>query len=179
MRVDRKFVLLTALLAFTTMGAKCISVNDDGVIVVNIENVTGTYNITQGATLFANPNDCVTKQVSDYLDSDYGVIKGGRLVDIQYQAFGVFAGNINGGTVSVNGVQILSYSGPWSTFTTRRSLLLDTHLTRHPAGVTALLAAVENQAPIVLCVGGTFSAPAPSGLSVVVEVFAQVDVEPN
>ena len=180
MKLNLKSLLLVAVIASTTMGAQCISVNDDSVIVVNIENVTGHYAITPTATVFGNPNECVVKQVSDYIDSDYGIVQSGRLVDIQYQASGTFAnGNVSGGTVSVNGVTILTYSGSWTALTTKQSLLTGNTVTKVQAGVDALINAVKNQQPITLCVNGTFSQPAPAGLAVDVTVFAQVDVDPD
>lgn len=180
MRLNSKSLLLIALIAGTTMGAECISVDDDSVIVVNIENITGNYAITPGALVFNNPNNCVTKQVADYLDTDYGLVVGGRLVDITYKANGTFTGgNISGGAVTINGVNILSYTGPWATFTTTQSLLTGTTITKNQAGVDALLLAVQNQQPITICVAGTFSQAAPAGLSVDVNVFAQVDVDPD
>lgn len=180
MRFKTKIPLLLAFLLVGTTGATCITVDDDNVIVVNVDDISGTYNITPGALFFANPNDCVTKTVSDYLDSDYGLVVGGRLVDVHYQAYGTWAGSIQGGSVSVNDTQMLTYDGPWSSFTTKQSMIdPNTILNVESAGVLELLRSVQTGGNVMLCVGGNFSQAAPAGLSVKVTVFAQLDIEPE
>jgi hypothetical protein len=175
-KAGRRFLLPLALLVSFTTAAKCITVADDPTIVVNVENLSHTYSVAPGTTSFTNPNDCVVRNVADYLDEEYGDIVGGRLVDVQVQTFGAFSGSISSGSVSVNGIQMLSYNGPWSNFETKRSLLTGSELQRHSAGVDELIDAVANSQPVTLCVGGSFTEAAPSGLSVKLDVLAQVDV---
>jgi hypothetical protein len=180
MQLNKKSILLIALIAGTTMGAECISVNDDAVIVVNVENVTGHYLIGQGTTSFTTPNNCVTIQPADYINEDYGLVQNGRLVDVKVKANGTFGGSVTGGAVTVNGVNLVTYSGTWTALTTEQSLLSENSLlTKNQAGVTTLLSAVENKQTITLCAAGQFSQPAAANLSVDVTVFAQVDVKPN
>jgi hypothetical protein len=180
MRVSRTLLALVPLIAITTMGEQCFTFNDDGVIAVNVDDVSGTYNITTGALQFANPNRCVTKFPSDYLDQDFNSLKGARVVDVTVQTIGTFSGTVSGGSISINNTQLVSYSGAWSTFNTQQSLLTSTALTRNQAGVNAFIAAVtaNPQQPVIVCVDGTFSSAAPAGLSVKVTVFAQIDIIP-
>jgi hypothetical protein len=177
MRMYPKQLLLIAALASTTMAASCITEREDAIIAVNIENVTATYAITPGATQFNNPANCITKNTADYIDSDLGIVTGGRLVDITVQSIGTFAGNVNGGTITVNGVQVVSYTGPWNSFNTPQSLLTSPLLVRNAAGVNTLIAAIVAGQPVTVCTGGTFSQAATTGMSVKVDVFAQADVQ--
>ncbi len=181
MRFDRKSILLVGIIAGTTIGGTCIpTVNDEGRIVVNVQDVSGHYTIAQNSSNFGNPNNCVTKSVSDYLDSDYGTVVGGRIVDVRYKANGQFAGNVVNGVVTVNGATLLTYSGPWSALLTEQSLLAGSSIiVKVAAGETALTTAVMNGSPITLCVAGGFSPNTPAGLSVDVAVDAQVDVNPD
>jgi hypothetical protein len=181
MLTNRKSIVALALIAVATMGAtQCLpELATDPRVVVNVENISKTFPITPTATIFGNPNDCTTVTATQYLDTDYGTVVGGRVVDVVYQTFGTFGANIVNGGVTINGVQLLSYSGPWSTFTTRRSLITDNVITKNQAGVNALITAVTNGQAIQICVTGQFSQPAPSGLTVFVEVTAQVDFIPD
>ena len=61
---------------------------------------------------------------------------------------------------------------------TEQSLLTSTLLTRDATGVNVLLNAIKNASPVTLCGSGAFSQAATSGLSVSVQVFAQLDVQP-
>jgi hypothetical protein len=178
---NTKSLVILAFIALATMGAsQCVpTLADDPRVVVNVENVSNTYTITTGTTSFTGSNNCKTVTAAEYLDSEYGTVVGGRVVDIIYQTFGTFGANIINGGVTVNGVQILSYSGPWSTFTTRRSLITDNVITKNQAGVNALITAITNSQAIVICVTGTFSQAAPAGLQVFLDVTAQVDFIPD
>ena len=168
--------IVVALGFLVASGAKCITIADDATISVNIENIGSTFLVSPGTTEFTNPNNCVTRNSADYVGAGYGQVIAGRLVDIQLQTFGSFAGSIVSGSVSVNGIQILSYNGPWSNFATKRSLLTGTELQRQSAGVDELLAAVEDNNPVTVCVGGGFSQQAAAGMSVRVDIIAQADV---
>lgn len=169
--------LLIGAFATAAMAADCFSITDPFVVSVNVEDVTGTYNVTANTVTF-DPS-CTVKQPVDYIDPQYQVQPGGRLVDITLQTIGTFAGNVVNGQVRVNGTTILSYSGPWSTFNAPQSLLNNsTQLVQNPAGVAALLAAIQGAQPISICHSGAFSQPSPAGLQIQVKVFAQVDVQP-
>jgi hypothetical protein len=175
MHLNRKTALLALLVLSTTMGAKCITVNDDALVAVNIDDITGTYAVAPGATTFGAGN-CVTKDASEYLDEDFTDIRNARLVDVKVQTSGQFPGTVTDGAITANGATVLSYSGPWNTFNTQQSLLSPaTPLTTNPVGVAALIAAINAQEPVTICATGGFSQAATAGLSLTVTAFAQVD----
>ena len=178
MRSTARAIALLVLLFFVTTAEDCITVNEDAVISVDIQNVTGTYPITAGTTSFNNQGDCVTKNPADYIDQELADIVGARLVDVKVQTIGTFAGNVTGGAITVNGVTLLSYTGSWAAFNTPQSLLTSQLLTRNNAGVSELVDAVVTQSPIRVCASGAFSQATPAGLSVRVDVFAQADAKP-
>ncbi|MBL0172246.1 MAG: hypothetical protein IPP90_16280 [Gemmatimonadaceae bacterium] len=169
--------LLLATATMIVMGAKCFSITDPLVVTLNVKDIKQTYNITAGAVNFNNPPNCVTKTASDYIDSKYEV-QGARFVDATLQTVGAYTGNIVSGAVTVNGTTVVTYSGPWTSFNTPQSILTSSLLVRNPAGVSVLLNAIQNKGSITLCDGGQFSSAAPSGLSVLTAIYAQVDVTP-
>jgi hypothetical protein len=172
-----KFMLVILIVALTTMGFDCI--NDDASISVNLQGLTGTYAINPGTNL--NFNSCTnTINSSDYLDSDFGTIGGVRIYDIKVSTIGAYPGNIANGRVNiiVNGTTttVLSYSGSWAAFNTPQSLISSPLITRNPGGVQALVNAILQRQPIVICGLGTLSQPVTQiGDTVKVEVFGQVD----
>jgi hypothetical protein len=182
MKANRQSFLLVAFAAVASLGATCLSINDPGVFSINVKNVTGTYAIQQGALQFGNPpgsNSCATVNAGTYIDQNFDVVKGGRLVDIIVNTNGTFAGNVVNGQLTVNGIPLLSYAGSWNVFNTPQSLLTSPLMTRNQLGVNALVSAITNQSNITLCGSGAFSQAAAAGLSVGVQVFAQVDVANN
>ena len=172
-----RIALAIAVVLLAGTAAKCFSITDPFVISVNVDDVTGVY-VIDANTVDFDP-DCTTRDAADYLDSDYELVGGGRLVDITVQTIGPFGGSIVGGSASVNGTPLVSYDGPWSTFNTPQSLLAESSpLTLAPAGVTALLGAIQNGQAITICHAGMFSEATPSGLQIEVKVYAQVDAKP-
>lgn len=170
-------ILTVAVVALVSMAAKCFSITDPFVVSVNVDDVTGVYEVDPNTVSF-DPS-CSTRNPDDYIDPDFELQAGGRLVDITVQTIGAFNGNVVGGTASVNGSTIVSYNGPWSSFNTPQSILVNnTLLTYNQDGVNALLTAVQNRSPITICHGGAFSEATPGGLKIEVKVFAQVDARP-
>ena len=171
-----KSVLLAAGLALPAMASQCISITDPLVIAVNVKDIKDTYSITPGAQTFASP--CITRNASDYIDPSFDV-SGGRLVDVIVQTVGDFpGGTVNGGVATVNGAALMTYDGSWDAFHTPQSILTSNLLHRNAAGVSVLLNAIRSKGAVTLCDGGAFSQPAPSGLQVLVTVYAQVNATP-
>lgn len=173
---------LVGLVAMSSLAAQCFQITDPFVVAVNVKDIKNTYNVTPGTTNF-DPG-CITKNTSDYIDSNFDVAGGGQLVDIIVQTNGAFAGNITNGQVRIGGsVQslqtLVTYSGPWTAFNTPQSLIQNNvTMTLNPAGVTTLLSLIENTSPIVICHGGAFSQAAGAGMSIDVSIFAQVNASP-
>lgn len=161
--------------AMLTMGFDCI--NENALVSVNIPGLTGTYNINAGNN--ANFNGAVAILASDYLNLGFDNINLNttRIYDIRVSTIGSYGGNVQG-QVLVNGTPILSYNGPWSSFNKPQSLAISPLLTRNGAGITTLISSVKSKQDITLTGTGTVSQlPVPSGLSVQIEVLAQVDAE--
>ena len=159
------------------MGAQCFSITDPLVVTVNVKDIKNTYPITPGSVAFNSPPRCETRNAADYIDSKYNV-NGSRLVDVTMQTVGTFSGNVVNGVVTVNGTTIITYSGPWSAFSTPQSLLTSPLLVRNPAGVTVLLNAIKSGAAVTLCDGGQLSQASVAGMQIVANIYAQVDVTP-
>ena len=172
-----KSLALVAAMTLAALGAECFSIKDPFVVSVNLEDIADTLDIAPGAVDF-EPG-CRILNPSDYLNQNYDLVSGGRLVDVKVKTIGQFAGDVNGGEVTVNDVRLLTFSGTWNAFNTEQSLLSNSSLLDlNAAGVTVLETALENRQPLTVCHQGAFSQPAPGGLQVVVKVFAQVDATP-
>lgn len=168
-----KLVLGLLVVALTTMGFDCV--NDNPLVSVNIPGLTGTFSVNPGVTTF---DESVVITSSQYLDIGFSDFNPNsfRVYDIRISTIGSFAGTVTG-QVQINGQQILSYNGPWNSFNTPQSLVTSPLLTRNIAGFSALLSAIRNKENITIRGSGNLSEPAPAGLSVRVEVLAQVDAE--
>ncbi|HXG00589.1 MAG TPA: hypothetical protein VNL69_07375 [Bacteroidota bacterium] len=166
-----RLVLGLLVVALTTMGFDCV--NDNVLVAVNVTGLTATVNLTPGGTSF---DATQTISASDYLDVGFEDINlnSFRVYDIRITTIGTFAGTVNA-QVLVNGAQILSYSGPWSSFNTPQSLVSSQLITRNPAGMLTLLNAIRNRQDVQIRTTGTVSQALPSGLAVRIEVLAQVD----
>lgn len=174
-----RIVLASLFVALATMGFDCI--NDSFLVSVNVKGITGKFRVNPGNGSY---DDSKTIQPSDYLDVDFSnEIKDVRIYDIHVRTEGTFAGNVNSGTVSVNGSPIVTLVGstPWSTFYTPQSLLTSSYINRNAGGVGVLVNAIKAKAPITLRGFGSLSAPVTNRdtLYVIVEVFGQVDAQPK
>ena len=174
MKVKMFFVVLVA--ALTTLGFECI--NENLLVSIDIEGITGTYNVNPGDGTF---NDCTTITSAQYLDPDYESIKDVRVYDIRVSTIGTYAATMSGSSrVTVNGVTILTLVGgtQWGYFSTPRSILTDPQIVKNVPGIVTLVNAVKNKQNVIICgVGSISPAPVPSGLKLKIEVFGQVDAE--
>lgn len=172
MNMKMRVVVVALFAALVTMGFQCI--NENFLVSVNIQGISGTYKINPGNGQF---NDCVTKNAGDYLDQNYKTFSNARIYDIKVSTIGTYTGNLNG-TATINGTAILSFNGSFAYFNTPRSLLTDPNITRNPAGINVLVNAINNKQIVTLCgVGAATPGPFPDGQYVKVEVFGQVDAE--
>lgn len=173
---------LVALVAMSGLGASCFSITDPFVVSVNVKDIKNVYTVTPGTVNF-DPG-CTTKNSSDYIDDQFEVAGGGRLVDVIIKTNGTYNGNIVGGQVRVGPTQgnlqtLVTYSGPWTAFNTPQSLIQNNvTMTLDAGGVNTLLNLIQNQAAIVICHGGAFSQAAGTGMTIDVAIFAQVNATP-
>lgn len=170
-----KLVFALLVVALMTMGFDCV--NDNVLVSVNVTGITGTFSLQPGGTSF---DETRTISSSDYLDVGYSDLNlnSFRVYDIQITTIGSFNGTVNA-QVLVNGAEILSFSGPWSSFNAPQSLVSSQLITRNPTGILTLLNAIRNRQDVQIRARGTVSQALPSGLSIRVDVLAQVDAVLN
>lgn len=173
--------VLVALVGMSGLAAECFQITDPFVVSVNVKDIRNTYNVTPGTVIFAPA--CITKNASDYIDANFNVTGGGRLVNLTVQTNGIYTGNVNG-LVRIGGTQtalqtLVSYSGPWNAFHTPQSLIQNNGtMNLDASGVTTLQNLIQNKQSIVICHGGSFSSAAGAGMSIDVSVYAQVNATP-
>jgi hypothetical protein len=176
-----KAILLLLLGAFASMGSSCI--NENFLVAVNYPFST-CVSIQPGPNLAYNGSQTVV--LSNYIDQSYlEKMRGARYYDIRVTTQGSYNGSVFG-EVYIEGVKLVTYNGPWSSFTTPQSILTSTLITKNDAGVATLVAKLNEfvtniHATATISNGGTLAgqSPVPSGLSVCVEILAQVDSEVN
>jgi hypothetical protein len=184
-RMKTKVWLLLLVVLLATTGSTCI--NDGFLVAVNLP-IQACFAITPGPTLNWTPTDPgqpVVVKLGDQIDASYlDNIKNVRYYDIKVSVKGTYAGSVSG-IAYINNTPLLTYSGAWSDFAAGQSLLgSSTHITPQSGGITTLLASLNllktNPATTVaLSSSGSLAGqtPVPAGLSVCVEILAQVDAE--
>lgn len=175
-----KSVLLIIFVALATTGSSCI--NEDFLVVVNYPFTTCVA-ISSGSKLSYEASDTVA--LADYIDASYlQKMKGARYYDIRVSTKGTYNGSVVG-EVKIDGYVLVTYSGAWSSFATPQSILSSSLVAGHGPGIEALVRKlnefVKNKnAQAVVGNGGTLTGEAvPTGLSVCVEILAQVDAQVN
>jgi hypothetical protein len=180
-----KLVLAALLVVLVTTGSTCI--NDSILVAVNLP-ISATWAINGGN----NPNfsgSTTTVGLASLIDASYtDKIQKARFYDIRVSVAGAYSGNVNGtasiGTTQGNMVPLLTFNGSWANFQTPQSLLGSSpYITPQPAGVAVLVSQLNAftsnpQTIVYLSANGSVSqAPVPNGLTVTVEIFAQVDAQ--
>jgi hypothetical protein len=171
--------LVALLVALSTMGFNCI--NDSFDVAVNMP-LTLTLPVIAGP---AGPySGSATIHLKDLVDQSYrDKLKNARLYDIRISTSGQYAGTVSG-TVKIDNSTLLTYSGAWNDFNSPVSLFGGSTLVqKNPAGVAAVIALLNgfltNQdETTVLSGNGTIgTATVPNGLSITIQILAQVDSE--
>jgi hypothetical protein len=179
-----KRILLYAGLvaALATTGATCI--NEDITVPVNVPPMTANIPLGSGST--TSFNGTVVLSVGSLIDEAYlGNVSGGQVYDIKISVTGNYpGGKVNPSTATVNGKTLCTFSGDWSAFQTAQSLLGgSTLITTNAAGVDELVKIfTQGSASTTFSVGATGSvtpSQVPSGLRLIVEVYAQANARVN
>ncbi|MFN0156559.1 MAG: hypothetical protein ACKVRP_00640 [Bacteroidota bacterium] len=173
-----KLVLFCILISLATMGSDCI--NEGFIVTVDLP-LEGCYDINAGSNLSFGGSQVYV--LEDEIESTYrDDIQAARYYDIRVSVVGTYNGSVDG-VARINGIDLLDYQGNWSDFATPQSLLgSSTHITPNAAGINELIS-ILNSLPdpgnttVTLSSSGTLAGqnPVPSGLSVCIEVLAQVD----
>lgn len=175
-----KLVLAGLLIVLLNTGSSCI--NDSILVAVNLP-ISHTWSINGGNnTSFSGSTTSIV--LADQIDASYSdKIQSARFYDIRVSVGGAYSGNVNG-TASINGTPLLTFNGSWADFQTPQSLLGSSpHVTPQTAGVAVLVNALNsfktNPSTVVQlsAIGSVSQGPVPNGLSVTVEILAQVDAQ--
>ncbi|MBP1647123.1 MAG: hypothetical protein H6Q30_568 [Bacteroidetes bacterium] len=175
-----KLVLAALLIILINTGSSCI--NDSILIAVNLP-IKHTWPINGGNNVNFT-GAATTISLAQQIDASYSEdIQKARYYDIRVSVGGDYSGVVTG-TAYINNTPLLTFSGSWTDFQTPQSLLgSSTHITPQPAGVVVLVNSLNTFASnpgtvVTLSANGTLShAPVPDGLTLTVEILAQVDAE--
>jgi hypothetical protein len=168
--------------ALATTGATCI--NEDITVPLNVPPISASLPLGSGST--TTFNGLVTLTVGSLIDEAYlGDVSGGQVYDIKIYVTGAYpGGHVNSSTAAVNGFPLCTFAGDWSAFSSPQSLLGgSTLITTHSAGVQELVRIfTQGSASTTFTVGASGSVtptPVPSGLRLVIEVYAQANAKIN
>lgn len=184
-----KIVLAAVLLALSTLGSSCI--REGFLIPVNL-TIDQCYPLSPGpaGSFDMTYYVALSPLVDESLRND---IKAARFYDLKVSTTGSYSGNVFA-RVYVNDVLLATIGGepnntttvPWSTFSTPQSLLGSSPYVKASSdGVTVLVSALnklvlnESDTLKLEAMVLTSGAVLPEGLSVCLEILAQVDVEMN
>lgn len=178
-----KLVLAGLLIVLLNTGSSCV--NDGFLVPVNLP-ISKTWAINSGGSTSLNKDTTIV--ISSQLDPSYlGKVQKVRLYDIRVSVSGDFPSNPTvAGAASVNGTQVITFSGNWNDFKTPQSLL-DPNSHAHVAANTNVYLTLENalnafisnsQSTVRLTSTGSVGATSvPSGLFLTIEILAQADAQ--
>jgi hypothetical protein len=178
-----KIVLVLLLGILATTGSTCI--NDGFLVAVNLPIQT-CIAVNSGPNLVFSGSQQV--KLADQIDVSYvNNIKSARFYDIQVSTRGTYNGTVYV-AVTIDGVSLLktkSTPWPWSDFATPQSLLGKSEkIAIDSLGLNEVLTKLNQfktdpSVVVTIAASGTLAGqnPVPSGLSVCVNIMAQVDAQ--
>lgn len=182
MRMKMKVLLSLLLVFLVTTGETCI--NDGFLVAVNVP-IVQRLAIRSGPDLSFSSD--TTVHPKDYIDPSYlSQIQNVRVYDVRVYVEGTYNGRVNNGVARVNNVTLITFAGEWANFKTPQSLTNgSSYIVPNPAGVTTFLAALNNfkanPQTATVRVGGSGvlsgQSPVPAGLSIVIEIWGQLDAQ--
>jgi hypothetical protein len=176
-----KIVLAALLIVLLNTGSSCI--NDGFQVAVNLP-ISHTWTINKGTnTHFTEAATAIA--LANQIDASYqNKIKGARYYDIRVSVGGPYTGTVTNGVATINGTKLFDFHGTWDQLKTPQSLLGSSSLiTPNTAGVLVLVNALNSfvtnsSTTISLAASGDLStAPNVDGMTLTVEILAQVDAE--
>lgn len=184
----KRNLLLLLLVGFVIAGSGC-SIFDPFFIAVNIEGLSGRYNIDMSDPADLTYDESVTVLASGYLNPDFsGDIEDVSIYDITVQTEGDYTGSVNGQVwASYPGAPltlIATYSGNWDVFKTPQSLLQallgnNPNIIPQLGALGFLVGGINAEQDITLSSTGSVSqSSAATNLFVIVAVFGQVLAAP-
>lgn len=183
MKTKALLLLLIGLLA--TTGSTCI--NDGFLVAVNLK-IPGCFPIQPGPNLswtITDPGQPIIVKLAQQIDESYMEnIKNARYYDLRVRVEGTYSGTVSG-ICYINNTPLLTFSGNWSDFANGQSLLgKSQNIAVQTPGVAVLVAALNQfrtdpLTEVRLSSSGSLSgqSPVPAGLSVCLDILAQVDAE--
>lgn len=176
-----KLLLAGLLIVLLNTGSSCI--NDGFLVAVNLP-ISQTWAINPSTTNATFSGSRTAVALANQIDESYrDKIKNARYYDIRVSVGGDYSGSV-AGTANINGTPLFTFDGTWAQLHTPQSLL-GSSARIHPqtAGVNVLVNALNafsnnNSVVVNLDATGTMSQlPIPSGLTLTVEILAQVDAQ--
>jgi hypothetical protein len=178
-----KILLVFLLGILATTGSTCI--NDGFLVAVNLP-IEACVDINSGPNLIFAGSQMIT--LGDQIDVSYqNNIKSARFYDVRVSTKGTYNGTlyIEGKIDGVNLVKTKTNPWPWADFATPQSLLGKSEkFTVDSLGLQQLVLKLNQlktnpNTTVTLSASGVLSgqSPVPSGLSVCLEILAQVDAE--
>lgn len=178
-----KILLVFLLGILATTGSTCI--NDGFLVAVNLP-IEACVSINEGPNLIFAGSQPI--RLADQIDVSYvDNIKSARFYDVRVRTKGTYNGTVylEGKVDGVDLVKTKTSPWPWSDFATAQSLLGNSNkFTVDSAGVRQLTLKLNQfktdpTTVITLSASGTLAgqSPVPAGLSVCLEILAQVDAE--
>ena len=168
--MKKRFLALLVVAALPLMAFNCIT--DSFTIALNLKPFNGTYPINAGN----NPNYSGFFTINPDSLYDFGSfsLDGASVYDVTIQTKGTTNLGTCSGTVSINGIQLLSYNGPWTAFNTPQSLITSQYIRRNQPGIDALVNAVSKGLLCTFAVQGSVTTPPiPAGCSLVCSAYVQ------
>ena len=174
-------LLAGLLIVLLNTGSSCI--NDGFLVAVNLP-ISQTWPINSSTTNRNFSGISTAIVLAKQIDESYrDKIKNARCYDIRISVGGDYAGSVIG-TANINGTPLFTFDGTWAELHTPQSLAGSSPRI-HPqtAGMNVLLNQLNafssnNSVVVNLDASGSMSQlPIPSGLTVTVEIFAQVDAK--
>lgn len=176
-----KLVLAGLLIVLLNTGSSCI--NDGFLVPVNLP-ISKTWNINKGTnTHFSGSATAIV--IANQLDASYkDKVKSARYYDIRVSVGGPYTGSVTSGVVTINGTKLFDFHGTWDQLKTPQSLLGSSPLiTANTPGITVLVNALNSfvanpSTQVTLASSGDLStAPNVDGMTLTVELLAQVDAQ--
>jgi len=149
-----KLLALLVIAILPLMAFDCITDPSSITISLNLAPFNASYGLNSGSS--KTYGGSVAIDPTSLYDQSY-TLTGASVYDITVATKGPDDLGNGGGSVSVNGVLLFTYAGSWNQFKTPQSLLTSTLITRNPAGVATLIAAVTGKRMVTFTVNGTIT----------------------
>ena len=170
-----RMIIAALLVALTTMGFDCF--NDDPEVAINLDPFNQCYFVNTGTSHDYGGSTVIDSKT--LYDQSY-TLTGAGLYDLTVQTVGTDLGTVTSGTVTFSvgsgpPIQLATYSGTWTDFSSPQSVLTSPHVQLISTGILMLAQAVVDKDSVTLTGAGTIQTIPPTSTesSVCVNAFVQ------